>query len=41
MALGVGNVVKFRSNQEEIDPNMEIGVKIIEFSMETEGDKTG
>ena len=36
----VGNVVKFSSNQEEIDSNMETGGEIINSSMETEGDKT-
>ena len=29
----VGNLVKFRSNQEEIDSNMEIGGERIEFSV--------
>ena len=37
----VGNVVKVRSNQEEIESNMETGGERIESSVETEGDRTG
>ena len=37
----VGNVVTVRSNQEEIESNMETGGERIECSMETEGDSTG
>ena len=37
----VGNVVKFRSNQEELESNMETGGERIESSVETEGDRTG
>ena len=35
------NVVKVRSNQEEIESEMETGEKIIESSMEIERDRTG
>ena len=41
MALGVGNVVKFRSNQEEIESNMETGGERIESSVKIEGDRIG
>ena len=34
-------MVKVRSNQEEIDPNMETEVEGIKSSMEIEGDRTG
>ena len=37
----VGNMVKARSNQEEIDSNMKTGGEIIECSVEIEGDRTG
>ena len=37
----VGNVVNVRSNQEEIESNMETGGEIIESRVETEGDRTG
>ena len=37
----VGNVVKFRSIQEEIEYNMETGGEIIESSVEKEGDRIG
>ena len=37
----VGNVVKIRSNQEEIESNMEIGGERIESSMKTEGNRIG
>ena len=37
----VGNVVKFSSNQEEIDSNMETGGERIEPSVETEEDRKG
>ena len=41
MPLFVENVVKVRSNQEEIESNMETGGEIIESNVETEGDRTG
>ena len=34
----VGNVVKFRSNQKEIETNMETGRERIESSVDIEGD---
>ena len=34
-------MVKVRSNQEEIESNMETGGKRIKSSVETEGDRTG
>ena len=37
----VANVVKVRSNQEEIKSNMEIGGEGIESSMDIEGDRKG
>ena len=37
----VGNVVKIRSNQEEIDSNTDTGGERIESSVEIEGDRTG
>ena len=37
----VGNVVKFRSNQEEIESSMETGGERIESRVETEVDRTG
>ena len=37
----VVNVVTVRSNQEEIESNMEIGGERIESSVETEGDRAG
>ena len=37
----VVNVVKVSSNREEIKSSMEKGGKIIESSVETEGDRTG
>ena len=37
----VGNVVKVRSNQEEIKSNMETRGEIIESRVETEGYRTG
>ena len=37
----VGNVVKVRSNQEEIDSNMNAGGEGIKSSMDIEGDRTG
>ena len=37
----VENVVKVRSNQEEIESNMEIGGERIESRVETEGYRTG
>ena len=37
----VVNVVKVSSNQEEIKSSMDKGGKIIESSVETEGDRTG
>ena len=37
----VGYVVKVRSNQEEIESNMETGGERIESSLETERDRTG
>ena len=37
----VGNVVMVRSNQEEINSNMETEGERIESSMEIEGDRTG
>ena len=36
----IGNVVKIRSNQEEIKSNMETGGERIKPIMETEGDRT-
>ena len=39
--MSVANVVKVRSNQEEIKSNMETGGERIESSVETEGDRTG
>ena len=36
----VVNVVKFRSNQEEIESNMETGGERIKFSVDTEEDRT-
>ena len=36
-----GNVVKVRSNQEEIESNMDAGGERIESRVETEGDRTG
>ena len=37
----VGNVVKFSSNQEEIESNMDTEGEIIEFSVETGEYRTG
>ena len=37
----IGNVVKIRSNQEEIKSNMETGGERIESRVETEVDRTG
>ena len=37
----VGNMVKARSYQEDIESNMETGGEIIESSVEIEGDRTG
>ena len=37
----VGNVVKVRSNQEEIESNIETGGERIESIVEIEGDRTG
>ena len=37
----VGNVVKVRSKQEEIESNIETGEERIESSVETKGDRKG
>ena len=37
----VVNIIKVRSNQEDIDSNMETGGERIESSVETEGDRKG
>ena len=37
----VGNVLKFRSNQEEIESNMDTGGERIESNVEIEGDRIG